>query len=522
MIKRHFRTTAITAALTTALAAALVSAPTIVAADGHLKVVDEPLTLNVHLHDKKFTYVNDWPVELAAAEMTGISLNNVTVGNTPDSHEAFNLMIAAGDLPDIVGGKFVKQHVNRYGPEGAFLPLDDLIKEHAPNIYAQMQARPEIFNSIRAGDGNMYFVPYLTDGKYGRAYFIREDWLAKLDLQQPDSVEDLYKVLTAFRNEDPNGNGKKDEVPAFFRNWEEVLRLVTLWDGRTSGSDTYHDFHVADGKIKHGYVGEGYRVGMKHIAQWISEGLIDPEVFTRGSSAREFLLSNDLGGFTHDWFASTAGYNDSLAEKVPGFSLQAMIPPKSISGVRMEEHRRIPVKPEGWAISYSNKHVVETMKYMDFWWTEEGRRLANFGIEGEQYTMVDGKPVFTEAFLSNDRPVNSQLTDIGAQVRRGFWQDYNYEIQWTNEHALRGIELYDGGDYLIDQFLGVAFNEKEQAVYDKHWASVRTYMLEKQQIWALGSADIEAEWDDYIKELDKLGLSKVLEAMQSAYDRQYG
>lgn len=518
MKKRHLLTTALTAAMT----AALVSGPTVVSADGHLKVVDKPLTLNVHLHDKKFTYDNEWPVEKAAAAMTGVSLNNVTVGNTPDSNEAFNLMIASGDLPDIVGGKHMKHNVNRYGPEGAFLPLDDLIKEHAPNIYAQMQARPGVFNSVRAGDGNLYFVPYLTDGKYGRAYFIREDWLAKLDLEQPDSVDDLYKVLTAFRNEDPNGNGEKDEVPAFFRNWEEVLRLVTFWDGRSSGSDTYHDFHIADGKIKHGYAGEGYKVGIKNMAKWYKEGLIDPEVFTRGSSAREFLLSNDLGGFTHDWFASTAGYNTSLSDKVPGFSLQAMIPPKSISGVRMEEHRRIPIKPEGWAISYSNKHVVETIKYMDFWWTEEGRRLANFGVEGEQYTMVDGKAIFTDAVLESDRPLNSQLTDIGAQVRRGFWQDYNYEIQWTNEHALKGIALYDSGDYLIDQFLGVAFNEEEQAVYDKHWVSIQTYMLEKQQAWVLGSADVEAEWDAYMKELDKLGFSKVLEAMQSAYDRQYG
>lgn len=509
--------------LAAAFATTCLTAP-MALADGHLKVVDEPMTLTVHLHDKKFTYDENWPVEKAAAAMTGISLKNVTAGNTPNSNEAFNLMIAGGDLPDIVGGKAVKENVNKFGPEGAFLALDDLIKEHAPNIYAQMQARPDVFNAVRAGDGELYFVPYLTDGKYGRAYFVREDWLNKLGLKNPENVDELYDVLTAFRNSDPNGNGEKDEVPAFFRNWEEVLRLVTLWDGRTSGSDTYHDFHVADGQIKHGYVGAGYREGLKNVAKWYKEGLIDPEVFTRGSSAREYLLSNDLGGFTHDWFASTASYNDSVGAsgKVEGFSLQAMIPPASISGVRMEEHRRIPVKPEGWAISYSNKHVVETMKYMDFWWSEEGRRLANFGVEGEQYTLVDGKAKFTEEFLTNGRPVNSQLNDIGAQVRRGFWQDYNYEIQWTNKHALKGIALYDSGDYLIDQFLGVAFNSEEQKVYDEKWASIRTFMLEKQQTWVLGAADIEAEWDDYIATVNKMGLEDVMAAMQSAYTRQYG
>jgi len=278
---------------------------------------------------------------------------------------------------------------------------------------------------------------------------------------------------------------------------------------------------VVDGQIRHGYALEGYKVGLKNIAEWYKDGLIDPEVFTRGSRAREFLLSENLGGFTHDWFASTAGYNDSLADKVEGFKFEAFIPPASISGVRMEEHRRIPVKPEGWAISATNKHPIETIKYMDFWFSEEGRRLANFGVEGQHYDMIDGKAIFKPEMLNSDRPLNTQLTDIGAQVRRGFYQDYGYEIQWTNKYALAGIDLYEQGDYLIDQFLGVSFNVEEQAVYDKHWNNIQTYMLEKQQIWVLGSADIEAEWDGYMKELDKLGLSKVLEAMQSAYDRQY-
>ena len=335
-------------------------------------------------------------------------------------------------------------------------------------------------------------------------------------------MDELHDVLTAFRTQDPNGNGLMDEVPFFARQWEELIRLVTLWDGRTSGSDTYHDFYVDNGKIKHGYAGEGYREGIKHLAQWYKEGLIDPEVFTRGSSSREFLLSENLGGMTHDWFASTGGYNDSLKDKVPGFAFRAFAPPASVSGVRMEEHRRIPVKPDGWGIGHTNKNPVETIKYFDFWFTPEGRNMSNFGVEGQQWDMVDGKPKFKTELLTNGRPLNTQLYEVGAQVQRGYWQDYNYEIQWTNKYALEGIALYDQGDYLIPQFLGVAFNKDEQAVYDKYWLSARTYMLERQQAWILGNGDVEADWPDYIAQLDRLGFNQVIEVMQSAYNRQYG
>ena len=500
-----------------------------VQADGHLQIVEgDPLELTIQMNHARYPiYEEDWPVEQAAREMTNVHLKDVTVGanmrtdeNTGKT-EALNLMLASGNIPDIVGSSRIKDFVNQYGPEGAFLPLNDLIEEHAPNIKAYFETRPEIEAAIKAADGNMYYIPYLPDGKYGRAYWIRTDWLDKLGLAVPQTVEEFEEVLRAFKTQDPNGNGEADEVPYFARQWPELIRLVTLWDGRSSGSDTYHDFYVEDGAIVHPYTGEGYREGIKNLARWYEDGLIDPEIFTRGSSSRDYLLGENLGGATHDWFASTSGYN-KLSADIEGFEINVMAPPASVSGKRVEEHRRIPIKPDGWAIGATNEHPVETIKYFDFWFSEEGRRLANFGVEGEHYDMVDGEPIFKPEFMAQG-PVNRSLYLIGAQLQgRGYFQDYNYEKQWTNEFAQKGIDLYDEGDYLIDQFLGVAFNEEEQRVYDRYWGSIRDYMLERQQGWILGNGDVEADWDDYIETLNEMGLQEVLEVMNSAYQRQYG
>jgi len=277
-----------------------------------------------------------------------------------------------------------------------------------------------------------------------------------------------------------------------------------------------------EGRVVHPYARESYRTGLAHIARWYEEGLIDREVFTRGVSARDHLLGENLGGMTHDWFASTSGYNAALADRIEGFDFVPMLPPESVSGRRIEEHRRIPIKPDGWAISHSNDHPVETIRYFDFWFTEEGRRLSNFGVEGEQYEMIDGEPVFTDAVLNSDQPVNSQLWAVGAQIKKGYWQDFRYEWQWTAPAAREGIELYDSHDLLVDQFLGVAFNKEEQAVYDKYWPSIQSYMLERQQAWVLGNGDVEADWDGYLATLDKMGFDEVIEVMNAAYARQYG
>lgn len=68
----------------------------------------------------------------------------------------------------------------------------------------------------------------------------------------------------------------------------------------------------------------------------------------------------------------------------------------------------------------------------------------------------------------------------------------------------------------------MAFNKDEQAIFDRYWPSIRTYMLERQQAWVLGTGDVKADWDDYVSTLDKMGYDKVIEVLNSAYARQYG
>ncbi len=482
---------------------------------------NETINLTIHHHQDKFVYDDQWPVEKEAFHMTNVSLQNVTIIGGNDSAKAFQILMESSDLPDIVGGMNIKSNVNQFGPQGAFLALDDLINTHAPNIRAFLLRNPNLKRSIVASDGKLYFIPFFPDGKYARGYFIRYDWLQALDLDVPQTVEELYTVLKAFKTQDPNGNGKADEVPFFARQPEELVRLVTLWDGRTTGSGAYHDFYIDNGNVTHGYAETNFMQGIKNLAKWYKEGLIDSEIFSRGNSARDELLNSNRGGVTRDWFASTSSYNDTLSSKIDGFEFKAFAPPASVSGKQVEEDRRSPVLPEGWAISYSNSFPVETIKYFDFWFTEQGQRLANFGVEGVHYDLINGVPQFKPEVLNNKVPVSVQMRAIGAQISRGVPQDYEYEKQWTNRHALEGISAYDNGDYLLEPFLGVTLSETEKAKYDQLWPSILSYMQQMQKSWITGERKVEQDWENYIKVLDQLGYPRVIEAMQDAYDRQY-
>jgi putative aldouronate transport system substrate-binding protein len=403
------------------------------------------------------------------------------------------------------------------------VPLNRLIAQHAPHLSKFLADNPRIAQAITAPDGNIYHIPYVPDGQTARGWWIREDWLNKLGLKAPATVEELETVLRAFRDRDPNGNGKKDEVPFFSGAPEEVYRLAMLWGARSGVAQTEFEFVVKGDKIVHPFTETEFKLAIKNIARWYAEGLIDKEIYTRKVRAREQLFGSNRGGMTRDWFASTGSYNlpQSVPSRVPGFRVVAIAPPADINGKRLEEDGRKLVMPDGWAISYTNKHPVETIKLFDFFFSPAGKRLSNFGVEGLHYEVVNGAPKFKQSVLASGRPVAPMLRDLGAQVPIGFPQDYAYEAQWTNDSARAGRELYIQGGYLMPQFPGVNLSREERAVYDRYWPDLKDYIKEMAQNWVLGTRDVDKTWDEYQRTLNKNGLPKVLAVMNQAYRRQY-
>lgn len=482
-------------------------------------ITDEPLELTMHMHFRNaYTYKEDWPVFTEAAKLTNINLKGVAPSSATDTQEVFNLLMVSGDLPDIVEGNNLKDDFIKYGMEGAFIPLEDLIEEHAPNLKKFLEEHEYVKTFATAPDGHMYFIPYIPDGSVGKGYYIRKDWLDIVGKEVPTTVDELHDVLTAFANEDPNGNGLADEIPYFSRHVgenfrdNEAVRLTHFWGAST-------DFYTDGDTVKHGFTSDEFKEGIKNVAQWYKEGLIDPEIYTRGSKARDIALGNNIGGFVHDWFGSTASYNGTLADDIPGFELVPIAPPADINGDVWEEFNRDLVKPDGWAITVSNEHTIETIKYFDFWFSEEGRRLINFGIEGVQYDMVDGSPVFKDEILNGEKSVQAQLWDIGSQVPIGFYQDFAYEIQTYNDVAAKGVQMYVDEEYVRPAFPLLSFTEEEQKIYDEIHVNIETFMRETHQKWILGGESVEDGWDAYIERLDELGYQEFIGIHQSAYDR---
>ncbi len=259
------------------------------------------------------------------------------------------------------------------------------------------------------------------------------------------------------------------------------------------------------------------------MQKWYKDGIIDPEVFTRkANTARQTLWTKEnTGGFTHEWLASTSSYNDNkeLLTTVPNFKVEAMLPVNA-NGKAFEEHQRILAKPDGWAISSNCNDPVAAIKLFDWFYSPEGRIAINYGIEGKTYTMVNGKPQFTDEVLKSGT-VNTYLQkNYGAQFTVGYQQDYEYERQWTNEAGQAAYDLYANADIHSAKDTPILnLNEDEKATYDKYVTNLNTFLNEKVTAFIVGKEDIDANWDSYVKQANELGAEEIVKVYQSAYDR---
>ena len=473
------------------------------------------LTMFMHFYGY-CVYDEEWPIWQKAAELTGVKIKGVASKTISDSSQAYNTMLVSNTLPDII--HYQRGDLERLAADGGLIPLNDLIDKYAPNIKKYFETYPDAKAKCSI-DGEVYFVNGSNAGldKGGepavqKGWFIRTDWLKKLGLEVPKTLDEFYKVMVAFKTQDPNGNGKADEIPLFERQ-EGISQYIQLFDA-------YNSWHVRDGVIVKGETEEQYKNAMKELQKWYKEGLIDQEIFTRGQQSREQLLGQDIGGCTSDWFSSTSSFNDKLKDVVPGFEFMPMDPPADVNGVVKETSTRPTFYNMAWGISKDCKDPVTAIKYLDFWMSDIGKELISYGVEGVHYTKENGEYKYTELVTGASEGVPNFMRNQG-QVEIGTIMSIDSEIMGMNEIGREGFMNYINKKYAVENYDSLLTTE-EYVEESKITSKITTYIKEMQQKWIMGEADVDATWDNYIKTINDYGYKRAQEIETIGYKRLYG
>lgn len=461
-------------------------------------------------------YDKDMPVWKTAEEKTGIRLINTVSQISSDANTAYNTMLAASDLPDVV--LTGTTNMRELAKSGGLVPLDDLIDKYAPNIKSFFENCPEGKAMATIGD-KIYFIPgTLVDVGSATApsqgFFIRQDWLDKLGLDTPTTIQEYHDVLKAFKTQDPNGNGQADEIPYFSRT-KSLEGLLQLWNASP------YSLKDEDGNVVYSPLTENYKEAMKELSKWYAEGLIDPEIFSR-TQARDQLLGQNVGGSTVDWFSSTGAYNTSLKDVIPGFEFDYMLPPENSDGEVRSLVARGKLHGYGWGISTAvdEEDYIELIKYFDFWMSKEGSDLSSHGVEGVSYTNnPDGSFDWTDEAKNYADGIPNYLRSIGVTELGSIGQIEVEESQMA-ENAREGFIAYK--ELVEEPVKNLSYDDEDQKIVTKYETNIRTAINEYTAKWLMGQMDVDATWDEYISTLKSMGVDELVKAYNNAYKHMYG
>lgn len=448
------------------------------------------------------------------AEATGVRLE-ISAVSTETAADDFMLRCASGDLTDMV-----QNAATQYTGGGAKAIEDDvimdllpLIDEYTVNYYNIINSDPNIYKNLVNDEGQvpaligMYTDYYYTD----QGFWIRQDILDKTGLSIPKTVPELDAVLKAFKD-----LGLTDSLVVLSEGKCDLLEVAYGANDR-----------LVDGKIQPGALTDNYRDYLKKLHEYYEKGYISVDFVTYNESDTkppQDVVFNDMGGIFKEDVAAIAGYLNST--NTPGFDLQPMGQIRLNEGDRLDTGFIGVKAADKFSLSISTQcsDPKLAIQYMDYLFSEEGHMLANYGIEGQTYTMENGEPQFTDLILNNPQGFDWQLCQ-SLYINPGFPCLTDLSVQeMTYTDAQKAavptwVEAYDSSDETMPNERWLSYTTEESQHKADLQSDIETYQTEMRLKFITGQLDIDAEWDNYCTALEGMGIHTMEEINQAAVDR---
>ena len=458
------------------------------------------------------------PLGQALQANTGFEMEMVHVAD----NTAMNLLLASGELPDAIIYNFYSNYAGREAKamsDGLLYPMtEEFVQTYAPDYWKVISSDPEILKSVKTPEGDIWGFAFILGDDLLRAgftMFVRDDWCAELGIDLPDTADEYYEMLKKFKDE------KGVEIPlcVSMDTLKSMLNLgaITSPFGLVT-MNTYQE----DGVVKIGYAQEEFKGVLEWLNKLYSEGLLDPNFATVD---KDTVNANMLSG--------KSGASAGAAGSVLGTLLQTNKGQDySLSGLYnlVENEGDKPMFGQ-WnskvvgggigVITSSAENPEKIAEFFNYGYTEEGHTLYNFGIEGESYELVDGKPIFTDLVLHNPDglTVKQAMSEYMMAWDNGpFVQDKDYLLQYYTEDAqkkaLEKSAYSDAAKYVLPRITISADDTNE---YSSLTSELETYRDEMIIKFIRGEESFD-NFDKYLSTLDSMGVSRLQEIVQNALD----
>ena len=534
-----------------------------------LSTTNEKLVLGIMQNTKVLDY-NDNYVTKTLEEMTGIDIEFMFFAPAQaDARQQLALMVAGGEkLPDIIVGFLDDATRTELGNEGYLIDhtpyLQDRNYFHYGSMYLDVANETEtalFWNRYKdPTSGAIYGIPSISDGGavdicgfLGGLNFVFAEALG-IDPTEIDTVDEVYQYLTKVVNEDPNGNGKKDEIGMLYfpngnrSNIEQwIVNAYVYWN---EGSF----FNITDGKVWEPYTTDEFREGFKTLNKWYKEGLISDLSFTIGTASEMKVLLETPDCWTIGIFGghptSVCSANGPIAQAYTNFEIlkDAGTGKGGYTVLRSNISMDMQV-----SITSDCANPDLAFRFLDHNLNPEISPIFRYGEPGVNWIEIDGvldapyATEKTEVFDATGFPAGFHvIKDEWSTETKATWHT-SMNKMWVADAYANGLNFnpgYGGFAYYFapgsrneltwkdalavkagvepaEKFFNIIYSAEETEIVTEVQKDLQDTLNTWRAEFITGVKDpnSDADWKAFCDALEEKGMYDWLDAAQDAYDR---
>ncbi|MFD0712755.1 extracellular solute-binding protein [Paenibacillus sp. GCM10027626] len=348
------------------------------------------------------------------------------------SDQKIPVIFASGTAPDLVL-EYSATMRNQLWVQKQLMPLDEMIDKYSTNYKKLLEQFPQLKRITAMPDGKPYQIGKVMKPTALIAMVIRKDWLDKLNLKVPETVDEFYDVAYAFAHQDPDGNGK-DDTYGFNMNQHTII-------DKMFGSEL---FIIENGELVRQF--DRIKPAAEIKKKLFENGVVDKDFLTdkTGQKAQQDFANGKTGIFV-DYVANIKKNYGILKDNDPNADIIPILLPESSFGKYSPDFNS-PLDVVG-VVNANAKDPQAVMQYIDFMLEPSTMEYFQFGEEGVYYTKgTDGTP---------------EVIDRDKKAKE---IDYNSDYQmFMSSYAMK--------EYQKD---GVALNSTDP--FDQEWIKISQQM----------------------------------------------
>lgn len=453
-------------------------------------------------------------VEKMLEEKYNVNIDLRVLPGWADGQSTINLWMAADDTPNIMWWWSMDNDFIKWRDAGKLVDVSEYLNKYTNirDYYNKMDPKT-LFYATEEG-GAVYRIPGDVSEPSCEVLWIRQDWLDKLNLKAPTNFDELEEVMRAFTEDDPDGNGAADTYGLGGDGYD----FRSFWPWIQGYDYTHYDRWVVDdnGKVGYGPAQENTKEWVAKVADLYKKGYITPNITQ--DTDRDSEMANGGFGITYSWCAwmnPTSGTMMSFYQSNPDAK---WVPIDMVAGPNGNPQED-PATSAAWAYFALTNTCGENAERIFAMYDDmcglENYIERRYGVEGEDYNMVDGiyEGVITpEGTENNDQNIGLNLFNNLFNRKDEGLIDNTPETRALFEKS--GAASRDMAAHLVEWRNPADLTE---------WVSCSTDIEDEKNryLWGViaGTESVDT-WDTYVATLNGLGLEDATAQAQEVYDAQ--